>query len=155
MRHSGHSANSQNRLTARPFGFKTSPAAADCPPLSGAEAAALESAVMKRNPLAITIVAMVIIGFICGVFWYNSPDQKLQRCITAEGQEWENKVQTDPPLRGFTTRVAILQWHSPCSTAMTIREDAGGHPSRRRRQRRPPRKPRAGRHPDTGSRRPR
>jgi len=61
-----------------------------------AEAAALESAVMKRNPLAITIVAMVIIGFICWVFWYNSPDQKLQRCITAEGQEWENKVQTDP-----------------------------------------------------------
>jgi hypothetical protein len=29
-------------------------------------------------------------------FWYNSPDQKLQRCITAEGQQWETKVQTDP-----------------------------------------------------------
>jgi hypothetical protein len=27
--------------------------------------------------------------------WYNSSDQKLQRCITAEGRQWETKVQTD------------------------------------------------------------
>jgi hypothetical protein len=41
-------------------------------------------------------VILVLIGFTCWVSWYNSPDQKLQRCITADRQEWEAKVQTDP-----------------------------------------------------------
>lgn len=41
-------------------------------------------------------VVLVLIGFIAWVSWYNSSDQKLQRCITAEGRQWETKVQPDP-----------------------------------------------------------
>ncbi|AGB26272.1 hypothetical protein Mycsm_06113 [Mycobacterium sp. JS623] len=39
---------------------------------------------------------MIVIGVTCWTFWYNSQDQKLQRCITADQQEWEIKVRTDP-----------------------------------------------------------
>jgi hypothetical protein len=52
------------------------------------------------NPkVAIAIAVPVIvflIGLVCWVNYYNYPGQKLQRCITAEGQQWEAKVQTDP-----------------------------------------------------------
>jgi hypothetical protein len=41
-------------------------------------------------------VFIILIGLVCWVNYYNSPDQKLQRCITAEGQQWEARVQTDP-----------------------------------------------------------
>jgi hypothetical protein len=50
-----------------------------------------------KVPIGIAIpVVLVLIGFVCWVNYYNSPGQKLQRCITAEGQQWEARVQTDP-----------------------------------------------------------
>jgi len=55
---------------------------------------------MPANPKAAIAIAvpvvLVLIGFISWVSWYNSSDQKLQRCVKAEGQQWESKVQSDP-----------------------------------------------------------
>jgi sensor domain CHASE-containing protein len=50
----------------------------------------------NRMPAIIVVSVIAIVGFLLWVNWYNSTDQKLQRCITAEGQEWEHQVQTDP-----------------------------------------------------------
>ena len=41
-------------------------------------------------------LVVVIIGFKSSLSWYNSSDQKLQRCVTAEVQQWEADLQTDP-----------------------------------------------------------
>jgi hypothetical protein len=55
---------------------------------------------MPANPKAAIAIAVpvvvVLIGFISWLSWYNSSDQNLQRCVKAEGQQWESKVQSDP-----------------------------------------------------------
>jgi hypothetical protein len=49
-----------------------------------------------KVPISVAVPLVVLIGFISWLSWYNSSDQKLQRYITAEGQQWEADVQTDP-----------------------------------------------------------
>lgn len=47
---------------------------------------------------------------------------KLQRCITAEGQEWENKVQTDPPAQ----RIHDAGGDPPMALALLVCDDELG-----------------------------
>jgi hypothetical protein len=61
----------------------------------------------KRNLVRILMVALIVLS--CWWFWYNSPQQKLQRCIkaesnafyaTSEGQELHRRG-SDPPVGLF------------------------------------------------------
>jgi hypothetical protein len=68
--------------------------------------------------IAVPVWIIVIIGFVCWVGYYNSPEQNPQRCITAEGQQWDAKVQTDPQAQMIHNERSAR--HGPsCSNAMT------------------------------------
>ena len=72
--------------------------------------------------VAIVIAVLVLVGFICWVSWYNSSDQELQRCITAEGQQWEAKVQADPEAQ----RIHDAGGDPPMTLAILDRDDKLG-----------------------------